>query len=143
VYDNPLDPGYTLKPPKNLTVTAITSTSATLQWKEENSYRQYPNVKVQYEIEQSIDNTNNFSLVKTIDANTTKTTINSAFNLTKDYYFRIRAKVNTKTSAFSNTVAANILGLVMKFVQGGTFQMGSNSGNSDEQPIHSVTVRKM
>jgi hypothetical protein len=38
VYDNPLDPDYTLKPPKNLTVTAITTTSATLQWKEENNY---------------------------------------------------------------------------------------------------------
>ncbi len=28
----------------------------------------------------------------------------------------------------------------MIFVQGGTFQMGSNSGSSDEKPVHSVTV---
>ena len=28
----------------------------------------------------------------------------------------------------------------MVFVQGGTFQMGSNSGDDDEQPIHTVTV---
>ncbi|MCB0518855.1 MAG: SUMF1/EgtB/PvdO family nonheme iron enzyme [Saprospiraceae bacterium] len=28
----------------------------------------------------------------------------------------------------------------MIFVQGGTFQMGSNDGDSDEKPIHSVTV---
>ncbi len=28
----------------------------------------------------------------------------------------------------------------MVFVQGGTFQMGSNSGDSDEKPVHSVTV---
>jgi formylglycine-generating enzyme required for sulfatase activity len=28
----------------------------------------------------------------------------------------------------------------MIFVEGGTFQMGSSSGNSDEQPVHSVTL---
>ena len=28
----------------------------------------------------------------------------------------------------------------MVFVQGGTYQMGSNSGDDDEQPIHTVTV---
>jgi len=28
----------------------------------------------------------------------------------------------------------------MVFVQGGTFQMGSNDGDSDEKPVHSVTV---
>jgi len=28
----------------------------------------------------------------------------------------------------------------MVFVQGGTFQMGSNNGSSDEKPVHSVTV---
>ena len=29
---------------------------------------------------------------------------------------------------------------LMIFVQGGTFQMGSNSGDSDEKPVHTVTV---
>jgi formylglycine-generating enzyme required for sulfatase activity len=28
----------------------------------------------------------------------------------------------------------------MVFVEGGTFQMGSNSGDSDEKPVHTVTV---
>jgi sulfatase modifying factor 1 len=28
----------------------------------------------------------------------------------------------------------------MVFVQGGTFQMGSNNGNNDEKPVHTVTV---
>ncbi|MBK8969053.1 MAG: formylglycine-generating enzyme family protein [Lewinellaceae bacterium] len=28
----------------------------------------------------------------------------------------------------------------MVFIQGGTFQMGSNDGESDEKPVHSVTV---
>ncbi len=31
-------------------------------------------------------------------------------------------------------------GIAMIFVQGGTFQMGSNDGNSDEKAVHSVTV---
>ena len=30
----------------------------------------------------------------------------------------------------------------MKLVEAGTFQMGSTSGNSDEQPVHSVTMTK-
>ncbi|MDR2923307.1 MAG: formylglycine-generating enzyme family protein, partial [Treponema sp.] len=41
------------------------------------------------------------------------------------------------TSAFAQTpVPANFVR-----VEGGTFQMGSNSGNDDEKPVHTVTVK--
>ena len=34
----------------------------------------------------------------------------------------------------------NNMGIEMVFVEGGTFNMGSNDGDSDEKPIHQVTV---
>jgi len=37
--------------------------------------------------------------------------------------------------------AASILNPEMILVQGGTYQMGSNEGESDEQPVHSVSLR--
>ena len=45
--------------------------------------------------------------------------------------FKIQAEYATKAS-----------GLIpeMVFIQGGTFQMGSNDGESDEKPVHRVTV---
>jgi len=41
----------------------------------------------------------------------------------------------TSTASFDSTQNDDMI-----FVQGGTFQMGSNSGDSDEKPIHTVTV---
>lgn len=45
--------------------------------------------------------------------------------------FRVQAKV--KTPAVDDFIE-------MVYVQGGTFQMGSNDGESEEKPVHTVTV---
>jgi len=45
--------------------------------------------------------------------------------------FKIRAEFTTPVSGSEPE---------MVFVQGGTFQMGSNEGENDEKPVHSVTV---
>ena len=45
----------------------------------------------------------------------------------------------TSTSSSSTTSAQNIKA-DFKLVEGGTFQMGSTSGDSDEKPVHTVTV---
>ncbi len=42
------------------------------------------------------------------------------------------------TSSYTETTSG--LNLEMVFVEGGTFQMGSNDGESDEKPVHSVTL---
>ena len=47
------------------------------------------------------------------------------------------ARDNSKTDQTFNV--GNVT-FKMIFVQGGTFQMGSNSGDNDEKPVHSVTV---
>jgi formylglycine-generating enzyme required for sulfatase activity len=47
----------------------------------------------------------------------------------------------TGTISFKVKAEGNLLGEIeMIFVQGGTFTMGSNDGESDEKPIHSVTL---
>lgn len=40
----------------------------------------------------------------------------------------------------TKTYNANGVSFTMVYVQGGTFQMGSNTGDSDEKPVHSVTL---
>lgn len=40
----------------------------------------------------------------------------------------------------NRTFTTNGVNFTMVGVQGGTFQMGSNDGNSDEKPVHSVTL---
>ena len=47
---------------------------------------------------------------------------------------------NTRT--FTITGNGKTVTFKMKKVQGGTFQMGSTSGDSDAQPVHSVTISK-
>ena len=46
----------------------------------------------------------------------------------------------TKKRNQNKTYTANGVSFNMVYVAGGTFQMGSNDGGSDEQPVHSVTL---
>jgi formylglycine-generating enzyme required for sulfatase activity len=66
----------------------------------------------------------------------------------------IAYSINSKVENFYSTAnvsgTINVAGIVavnskesagnMVFVEGGTFQMGSTTGNSNEQPVHSVTL---
>ena len=49
---------------------------------------------------------------------------------------KLAALLNGGTSVVSGSFSANLV-----FVEGGTFQMGSKDGESDEKPVHSVTVK--
>jgi formylglycine-generating enzyme required for sulfatase activity len=40
------------------------------------------------------------------------------------------------------TEITNSIGMVFRFIPAGTFQMGSATGDRDEQPVHSVTISK-
>ena len=46
----------------------------------------------------------------------------------------------TKKRNQNKTFTANGVSFNMVYVAGGTFQMGSNDGDSDERPVHSVTL---
>ena len=49
---------------------------------------------------------------------------------------------NEATKTFTVTGNDQTVTFNMKLVEAGTFQMGSTSGESDEQPVHSVTLTK-
>jgi formylglycine-generating enzyme len=132
--NNPVDPTEELKAPTNLTITSATTTDVGLSWTDNSSF------ETGFEIWQSTDSSS-FSLIKTVDANITTTTITDTFNLASTYSFRVRAITSTNKSLYSNTPSFNIAAAVI-FVEGGTFTMGSPNGIGfpEEQPQHSVTV---
>ena len=103
-----------LNAPTNLTATS-NELSITLSWKDNS------------QVEDGYKNTG-------LSANTT-------------YYYKVKAYNSSSTSNYSAVASAttNSSGgssgnIEMVLVAGGTFQMGSNSGHSDEKPVHSVTV---
>jgi formylglycine-generating enzyme required for sulfatase activity len=64
--------------------------------------------------------------------------LNSVERLQADVKFKVTAEV---TNAFSNfTQTAGNTSFEMIAVKGGTFLMGSNDEESDEKPVHTVTV---
>ena len=67
------------------------------------------------------------------DKKTTRITIEKDKMTTLDLVLEKR----TTTQAASSTGTS---GIEMVFVEGGTYQMGSNDGDGDEKPVHSVTV---
>jgi len=50
------------------------------------------------------------------------------------------APTSTPTLGLGSTLTRERDGAVMLYVPGGTFQMGSTEGESDEQPVHAVTL---
>ena len=63
----------------------------------------------------------------------------------KQVKFVINALENEKSSTSVNykeeeTFTVNGVSFTMKFVEGGIFQMGGNEADSDEKPVHSVTL---
>ena len=53
---------------------------------------------------------------------------------------RIRVRYGTKPKHQTFIETAAGINMKMVYVEGGTFQMGSNAGESDEKPVHSVTL---
>ena len=61
------------------------------------------------------------------------------------YFWRVRASSSAGPSGWSSPVwsfatGSGVIAQGMVLVTGGTFQMGSTSGYSDEHPVHAVTV---
>lgn len=135
-FNNPVDSGVPLPTPSSVIISSMTISTVTVQWTYNISYLS----KCIFEIQQSTDNAN-FTLVKTVPVGITSATINGVFDSVTTYYFRVRAIAGNNISGYSN-IASIFLRTPsgMVFIQGGTFQMGSTSRNSDEQPAHAVTL---
>ena len=105
-----------INPPANLTILYSDST-VTIDWDS------VPNTSKYYIYNQS----DPYSIFVLVDS-TISTTWNGNFTENKEF-FKVSAKETPSPDG-------------MVFVQGGTFQMGDhfNEGDSDELPVHSVTV---
>ncbi|MBS4027628.1 MAG: SUMF1/EgtB/PvdO family nonheme iron enzyme [Ignavibacteriales bacterium] len=129
---------YSDMAPSNLQVTMLDDTSAILQWVDNSNF------ETRFEIEQSINNTNDFTFLDTVSANTTLATILLTYTGdTTTYYFRVRGKSGLNSTSYSNISSGTTYSLFdMVFVTGGPFLMGSPDGygNPDEHPQHIVTV---
>ena len=118
--------------PTALQILSMTATSVALRWTDNSS------TETGFDVEQSVDSSA-YSVLSTVGANVTSTTINAVFDSNKTYSFRVCAKTALNKSAYSNALSRTLGSWV--FVKGGSFQMGRNSEFSDERPVHSVTLK--
>ena len=135
-YSNIATANFAFPAPSNLQITSLTTTQVSLSWTANSSF------ETSFDVEQSSIGTT-FGAVKTVGANITSTSIAGTFDSITTYYFRVQAKTIINKSGYSNVISRKIsspISIEMVFVQGGTFQMGSTTGYSDELPVHSVTV---
>ncbi|MFH0734196.1 MAG: SUMF1/EgtB/PvdO family nonheme iron enzyme [bacterium] len=88
--------------PTNLNVVFDTDTSAILSWQDNSSFES------EYYIEKS-DNGTDFTIVKTVPANTVSTVVEGEYILGTGYIFRIRAKSPMNISSYANSVSKSIV----------------------------------
>jgi len=122
---------FVLSAPSNLAIIPQSATSIKLTWHDNNQFEQG------FKISRKIGSGAWEEDIATVNANVLEW-IDSAVNSTQFFEYKIRAYFQNYQSDYSNTVIFDMSRFV--YVQGGTFQMGSSSGDSDEEPIHSVTL---
>lgn len=131
-YSNTAKTIVTFPAPSSLVLTSMSATSASLQWKDNSSF------ETGFLVEMSTDGVN-FRLLDSTTANATTKSVSGGFVETSTYTFRVRAKSAYNLSGYTNTYAGSPFASMVAVV-GGTFQMGSTTGVSNELPVHSVTV---
>jgi formylglycine-generating enzyme len=134
-YSNAAPAVCVLAAPTSLTVKAMTAVSASLQWTDNSTF------ETGFLIERSTDGTN-FSVIDSTGPNGTTKDIAGVYQPDTTYSFRVRAVSLYHTSANSNVAARSLFvrDVLMVRAGGGTFQMGSAFGSTDEQPAHSVML---
>jgi len=128
IFDPNCDPS--LWAPGNLTITPIAYNQIKLTWTK-STY----NVEG-YKISRKVGTGTWQEDIATVNANVLEWTDNTV-NSIQNYEYKVRAYFQSHQSDYSNI---NIYNYYFVYVQGSTFQMGSTSGDSDEQPVHSVTL---
>lgn len=131
---NPLDTDWDMSAedwkPSNLQVTIVNGHTLSLTWVHDCSY------EAGYIIERKTESTF-FTEIGRTGANILVYRDVSC-DIMVNYTYRVMAYIGEKYSEYSSELRNDSYEMV--FVQGGSFQMGSNNGNSNEKPIHTVTV---
>ncbi len=100
-FDNLLKSKLILRP-SNLTTELTCDSLITLTWQDNSNFENY------FEIEK-VDNSGNFELVKTVDANTTSTEIEDVFYTGNNYIYRVRAVARINYSSYSTSAAKQLV----------------------------------
>ena len=132
---NPFDPQVSPDSwaPSNLQYEVLDINSIQLYWTDNS------NGEEGFTIERKVNN-GSWTQLAQVNENITQYTDNNV-NLDDTFFYRVCAFIGTNNSAYSNeTIYTSIDGMV--YVQGGSFNMGDhyNEGNSDELPVHSVSL---
>jgi len=102
---------------------------------------------VTYDLNKSLNEGEEVTIGYTTDYGTTWSLISNATgdvgrNIQSGRGKTIRWLIDPEVADGTLKFKVNIVDLTnMVWVEGGTFQMGSNSGDSDEKPVHTVTVK--
>jgi len=102
---------------------------------------------VTYDLNKSLNEGEEVTIGYTTDYGTTWSLISNATgdvgrNIQSGRGKTIRWLIDPEVANRTLKFKVNITDITnMVFVEGGTFQMGSNSGDSDEKPVHTVTVK--
>ena len=118
--------------PTGLGIVAMTASSITLRWTDNSTF------ETGFDVEESA-NGSAYSIVGTLGADATSSTISAPFDSNQTYSFRVCAKTSLNKSAYSNTLSRTLGAWV--YVKGGPFQMGRNGEFNDERPVHSVSLK--
>jgi formylglycine-generating enzyme required for sulfatase activity len=126
--------------PTNLRLISLSASEVRVEWQDNTT------IETAYEVQISTDGTN-FSQLALLGPGSTGVTVAGSYIEGKTYSFRARA-LRTKNStinysAFSNVALGGVIdaaGIDWVAVDGGSFTMGTNGGQSDEQPETSVRL---
>jgi len=137
-HTNPLDSEYWERDeavPSNLTATVLSETSIKLDWSY--SATNIDGFKIDRKVGAAGTWVTDYA---TVGANV-KTYTNTGLTTGTTYYYRVRAHYLTYFSSYTSEVSEWTR---LEFIEipTGSFSMGSTTGYSDEQPVHTVNITR-
>ncbi len=121
--------------PADCAVTSFSASAAGLSWTDRSTF------ETGFLVFRSTDGLN-YAVVDSTAANVTSRSIAGPYQRYVTYWFKVCARTARSISGFSNDAKGSVpVGdTTMIRVEGGTFQMGTTGGMSNEKPVHTVTV---
>jgi formylglycine-generating enzyme required for sulfatase activity len=115
-------------------ISFVSTNIVEVKWEDNNDFEK------QYDVFSGTD-TISMQLVATVPANSTSAMVSGAYSGDFAYYFKVQAVSVYNKSQFSVIELFSKTSSEMIFIQGGSFQMGSNNSiDSYADPVHSAFV---